>query len=186
MHTFLLLGAHAEWVDKHGITPEILARENGKTDITVTPQEWLANKDNDLRKMEEKLGSVSFGTDRKTGCTALDSLESLVGHVKQTIDYALSTLKAHSYSDCHSHTLADHEETTIAQRVGFAAVGRIHVLFYHRHGPKRQCIVKKALVTAHIHGPSPYTFLQFKAASLRRPILFCKADDTSRGQRTQV
>jgi len=104
----------------------------------VILQEWLANKDNNLRKMEEKLGSVSFGTDRKTSCTALDSLESLVGHVKQTIDYALSTLKAHSYSDCHSHTLADHEETTIAQRVGFAAVGRIHVLFYHRHGPERQ------------------------------------------------
>jgi hypothetical protein len=83
--------------------------------------EWLANKDKDLREMEGDLGSMNFGTDRKTRCAALDSLESSMERtldVKQSIDHALNTLKAHTYSDRHLHTLANYEELNVAWRVG--------------------------------------------------------------------
>jgi hypothetical protein len=37
-------------VDKLGVTPEMLVRENGKEDTVDVLKEWLVNKDRDLRE----------------------------------------------------------------------------------------------------------------------------------------
>src|ERR1700691_2352180 len=52
--------------------------------------------------------SLGMGKDRKAiSADALDTLERKRLHVKQPIDHMLNTLKAHSHSDPHSHTLSD-------------------------------------------------------------------------------
>ena len=105
--------------------------------------------------MEGDLGSMNFGTDRKTRCAALDSLESSMERtldVKQSIDHALNTLKAHTYSDRHSHTLANYEELNVAWRVGSQRSGNACSVL----APTQQFIIRKSLTIAHIQW-SPYT-----------------------------
>ena len=105
VRTLLLHGAHADRSDKHGVTPEMLARENGMVATADVLREWLANKDKDLREREgggEEAVTSSGG--RRTSCVGpLDAFESSVNrrrlHVKQSIEFALNTLKAHSYPD---------------------------------------------------------------------------------------
>ena len=105
VRTLLLHGAHADRPDKHGVTPEMLARENGMVATADVLREWLANKDKDLREREgggEEAVTSSGG--RRTSCVGpLDAFESSVNrrrlHVKQSIEFALNTLKAHSYPD---------------------------------------------------------------------------------------
>jgi hypothetical protein len=94
----------------------MLARENEMGTAEVL-REWLANKDKDLREWEPSGGgdkstaANGHGKDWKvSGTGPLDALKCLVRrrlHVKQLIDHALNTLKAHSHCDTHSHTLAD-------------------------------------------------------------------------------
>jgi len=47
--TLLSHGAHADR-QKHGVTPEMLARGNEKEDTADVLKEWLENKDKDLRE----------------------------------------------------------------------------------------------------------------------------------------
>ena len=56
VRTLLLHGAHADRADKYGVTPEMLARENGKEGMAEVLKEWLANKDRDLREAGEIIG----------------------------------------------------------------------------------------------------------------------------------
>ncbi|KIM78392.1 hypothetical protein PILCRDRAFT_36754, partial [Piloderma croceum F 1598] len=41
----LLHGAHADRANKHGVTLEMLARENGKDSTAGLLKEWLENRD---------------------------------------------------------------------------------------------------------------------------------------------
>ncbi|KAJ7497030.1 hypothetical protein FB451DRAFT_1017267 [Mycena latifolia] len=50
--TLLLRGAHANRADKHGITPEMLARQNGWEECADVLKEWILNKDRDLRERQ--------------------------------------------------------------------------------------------------------------------------------------
>ncbi|KAJ7496840.1 hypothetical protein FB451DRAFT_1017209 [Mycena latifolia] len=50
--TLLLRGAHASRADKHGITPEMLARQNGWEECADVLKEWILNKDRDLRERQ--------------------------------------------------------------------------------------------------------------------------------------
>jgi hypothetical protein len=43
VRTFLFYDTHADLADKHGVTHEILARENEKEGIAEMLKEWLAN-----------------------------------------------------------------------------------------------------------------------------------------------
>ncbi|EPQ57654.1 ankyrin, partial [Gloeophyllum trabeum ATCC 11539] len=46
--TLLQHGAHPDRPDKHGITPEMLARDNGYTETADLLRNWKINKDRDL------------------------------------------------------------------------------------------------------------------------------------------
>jgi hypothetical protein len=57
---------------------------------------------------DDSVGCMDVGKERKAcSMCAWDTLERKRLHVKQSIDQALNTLKAHSRSDPHSHTRAD-------------------------------------------------------------------------------
>ncbi|KAF8070817.1 hypothetical protein FPV67DRAFT_1561538 [Lyophyllum atratum] len=113
--TLLLLhGAHANRSDKHGITPEILARQHGWLECADVLKQWLVNKDRDLR--ERPGGGVSDDS-RGVGTsgTARERIGSFSGegesqppstrrriHVKHSIDNALNKLKS-STTDTKLH-----------------------------------------------------------------------------------
>jgi len=117
VRTLLLHGAHADRADKHGVTPEMLARENGM-ETTADALREAVNKDRDLRERsgsgsgsgDEGISGSGGGKDKKPCGTAgaLECLETSVRkrlHVKQSIDHALNTFKGHSHSDPHTHML---------------------------------------------------------------------------------
>ena len=101
--TLLLLhGAHADRSDKHGVTPETLARQNGWLECAGVLQKWVLNKDKDLRERpsgvaddskavsRERLGS--FGTDAsEPSLTMRRRLQ-----MKHSIDTALNRLRSSS------------------------------------------------------------------------------------------
>ncbi|KAF5380635.1 hypothetical protein D9615_004756 [Tricholomella constricta] len=106
--TLLLLhGAHANRSDKHGVTPEMLARQHGWLECADVLQQWLVNKDRDLR--ERPGGEVADDVRRiaPSGCATRERIGSLSGdgessqaastrriiHVKHSIDNALNKLK---------------------------------------------------------------------------------------------
>jgi hypothetical protein len=80
----------------------MLAREYGKENTADLLKGWLDDRDRDLN------ASGSGGVDERTSCIGpLHSLERKRLHVKQSINHALNSLKFHTHSDSHSHTLAD-------------------------------------------------------------------------------
>lgn len=113
VRTLLLHGAHADRPDKHGVTPEMLARESGMDDTAELLKEWLLNKDKDLRErggLEDEVTSLKER--RPSPCNAFDAIENSVRkrlHVKRSIDRALNTLKpsSHSLSDSYSNAASD-------------------------------------------------------------------------------
>jgi len=46
-------GAHPDRADKHGVTPESLARENGHENCAETIRQWIEQKDQDLKNRAE-------------------------------------------------------------------------------------------------------------------------------------
>ncbi|KIM74769.1 hypothetical protein PILCRDRAFT_14205 [Piloderma croceum F 1598] len=86
--------AHTDLVDKHGVTHEMLVRENGKQGMVEMLKEWLAYKNGDLGEHEGDVGSWG-GTERRTTSTGvLNCLEYTVRkrlHVKRSIDHALNS-----------------------------------------------------------------------------------------------
>ncbi|KAG6866419.1 hypothetical protein C0991_004704 [Blastosporella zonata] len=102
VNLLLLHGAHANRADKHGITPEMLARQHGWLECSDVLRQWLVNKDRDLRERpggaapndssagpsRERIGSFSSDVDSQTP-SARRRL-----HVKHSIDNALNKLKS--------------------------------------------------------------------------------------------
>ncbi|KAF9462403.1 hypothetical protein BDZ94DRAFT_1194532 [Collybia nuda] len=56
VHVLLLHGAHANRSDKHGITPEMLARQHGWLECAEVLKQWVINKDRDLRERPSGIG----------------------------------------------------------------------------------------------------------------------------------
>ncbi|KAG6880018.1 hypothetical protein C0992_007815 [Termitomyces sp. T32_za158] len=102
VNLLLLHGAHASRSDKHGITPEMLARQHGWLECAEVLKQWLVNKDRDLR---ERPGGVhptdsSVGSFRERISSFGSDVESQNAstrrrlHVKHSIDNALNKLKS--------------------------------------------------------------------------------------------
>ncbi|KAK7685218.1 hypothetical protein QCA50_011581 [Cerrena zonata] len=104
--TLLLHGAHPDRPDKHGITPEMLARQNGWVNCADILKEWSFNKDRDLRERENKKSSQplmsteepvsSKQKESHAYCGSLDCTECSTRkriRVKRSIDNAVRVLK---------------------------------------------------------------------------------------------
>ncbi|KAJ7125005.1 hypothetical protein C8R44DRAFT_128809 [Mycena epipterygia] len=105
--TLLLRGAHANRADKHGITPEMLARQNGWDECAEVLKSWILNKDRDLRERQgppeadEPVGvpmSRFASRDRDASGSFCDGETSTRRriHMKRSMDTALSMLKGSS------------------------------------------------------------------------------------------
>lgn len=104
--TLLMHGAHPDRADKHGTTPEMLARQNGWVACADILRNWTLNKDRDLREKEELVPSQSGDgnfTDFKHACGGPEcrACNSKRLRVKRSIDHALNMLKP-SLSQLHS------------------------------------------------------------------------------------
>ena len=108
--TLLLLhGAHADRADKHGITPEMLAQENGWVECVKVLNDWILNKDQDLRDREgydaRPGSSIGLHPHDHEPSRSADTVSSFSSrkrlHVKQSIDTALNKLKC---TDSQSRT----------------------------------------------------------------------------------
>lgn len=105
VNLLLLHGAHADLPDKHAITPEKLALQNGWLECAQVLKDWIVNKDRDLRERETVIpwdGSSTLYTSR-SGDTLNSESEpvSPPSHrrrlqVKHSIDTALNMLKSSS------------------------------------------------------------------------------------------
>ncbi|KAF9653934.1 hypothetical protein BDM02DRAFT_3158602 [Thelephora ganbajun] len=82
-------GAHPDRADKHGVTPEALARESGHENCAETIRRWIEQKDEDLKNRAE------YPYDGPSSSTADGSSRKRL-HVKRSIDNALSLFRTHS------------------------------------------------------------------------------------------
>lgn len=106
----LLHGAHSDRPDKHGITPEMLARQNGWVACAATIKEWNFHKDADLREREQPSSPPFADTEDTTPfkpkephtyCGSLDCPECSTRkriRVKRSIDNAVRVLKSHHHA----------------------------------------------------------------------------------------
>lgn len=85
----LQYGAHPDRADKHGVTPESLARENGHENCAETIRQWIEQKDQDLKNRAE------YPYDGPSSST-LDVSSRKHLHVKRSIDNALNLFRTHS------------------------------------------------------------------------------------------
>lgn len=101
----LLHGAHADRPDKHGVTPEILAQQNGWVECAQVLKDWILNKDRDLREREGRTTTDSqapSATKRGPSGPPFQDIDTSPPpfrrrlHVKQSIDTALNMLKSSS------------------------------------------------------------------------------------------
>ena len=108
--TLLLLhGAHADRADKHGITPEMLAQQNGWVECVKVLNDWILNKDQDLRDREgydaRPGSSTGLHPHDQEPLHSADTVSSFSSrkclNVKQSIDTALNKLK---HTDSQSRT----------------------------------------------------------------------------------
>jgi hypothetical protein len=56
--TLLRHGARPDRADKRGVTPEVVARQNGWLACADAIRDWIANKDRDLLERETLLGGI--------------------------------------------------------------------------------------------------------------------------------
>ncbi|KXN87352.1 Ankyrin repeat, PH and SEC7 domain containing protein secG [Leucoagaricus sp. SymC.cos] len=113
----LLHGAHADRPDKHGITPEALARQHGWIECADDLKQWILNKDKDLRDRAEFV--VSDDRDhgkRRNRIGSFGDQESSQPprrrlHVKQSIDTALNMLKSSSSNLAEVYHRGNHTPT---------------------------------------------------------------------------
>ncbi|KAF8893900.1 hypothetical protein BD779DRAFT_1467501 [Infundibulicybe gibba] len=104
-------GAHANRADKHGVTPEMLARQHGWLECAEVLRAWILNKDRDLRERESRNrlrdgpsghsqshqridASITDGESSFRASSSPSGRRRL--HVKQSIDTALNMLKSSS------------------------------------------------------------------------------------------
>ncbi|KAJ7072572.1 hypothetical protein C8F01DRAFT_1361898 [Mycena amicta] len=76
-------GAHANRPDKHGVTPEMVARQNGRDECAEELHSWARNRDKDLLEREAPADEDENGTRRRI-------------HMKRSVDTALSVFKGAS------------------------------------------------------------------------------------------
>ncbi|KAF7375912.1 hypothetical protein MSAN_00005600 [Mycena sanguinolenta] len=95
VQTLLLRGAHANRADKHGITPEMLARQNGWDDCADVLKTWIINKDRDLRERQGPTDPIepTSGRGRVDSMGEGESSTRRRLHMKRSMDTALSMLK---------------------------------------------------------------------------------------------
>ena len=89
LNLLLLHGAHADRADKHGVTPEMVAEENGWLECSVVLRQWITDKDRDLREREPPL----IVDDRSDVSASPPLCRSRRLHVKRSMDTALAMLK---------------------------------------------------------------------------------------------
>ncbi|KAJ7188571.1 hypothetical protein C8R46DRAFT_1055134 [Mycena filopes] len=97
--TLLLRGAHANRADKHGITPEMLARQNGWDECADVLSTWILNKDRDLRERQAPGDQPEDPPGRRDRDGSVGEAESSTRrriHMKRSMDTALSMLKGSS------------------------------------------------------------------------------------------
>ena len=103
----LLHGAHANHPDKHGVTPELIAKQNGWLECAQVLRNWILNKDKDLKDREAtnvaptaSIPPASSSRDASLGGTDSEPLTPPPGRrrlqVKQSIDTALNMFKSPS------------------------------------------------------------------------------------------
>jgi len=95
--TLLLLhGAHANRPDKHGVTPEMLAEQNGWVECAKVLNDWIINKDRDLREREgyavKPPSSPGGAVQHSPEANSSSPRRRL--QMKQSIDTALNLLKS--------------------------------------------------------------------------------------------
>ncbi|KAK7057472.1 hypothetical protein R3P38DRAFT_3168997 [Favolaschia claudopus] len=98
VQTLLLRGAHANRSDKHGITPEMLARQNGHDECADVIKTWMLNKDRDLLERQGPSDS-NDGPSRPRGDSVGEGESSSTRkrlHMKRSMDTAISMLKGSS------------------------------------------------------------------------------------------
>ncbi|KAH9979101.1 ankyrin repeat-containing domain protein [Lactifluus volemus] len=87
--TLLRHGARPDRADKRGVTPEVLARDNGWLPCADAIRDWIVNKDRDLVERETLLGAIPLDEPEPTShcrehhgsvCTC-DGLECISTHV---------------------------------------------------------------------------------------------------------
>lgn len=97
-HTHIVLillqhGAHPDRADKHGITPEALARQTGHNECAQIIRQWTAEKDQDLRDRDAYEVHPIVSEDRRRSFT--EGTRRHLG-VKRSIDHALNLFKSTS------------------------------------------------------------------------------------------
>jgi hypothetical protein len=103
VRTLTLHVAHADRADKHSVTPEMLAKNNRKGSTAEALRDSLKNKDKDLRLRCR--GRVWAGK-RAPRALWIPSRGNGFTSSSPFTTRLFNTLKAHSNSDPHSHTLA--------------------------------------------------------------------------------
>jgi hypothetical protein len=98
-------GAHPDRADKHGITPESLARDSGHETCADTIRQWIEQKDQDLRNRAE------YPYDGPPSSTT-DNCPRKHLHVKRSIDNALSLFRTHSSTPLVLTPPPEHSPTT--------------------------------------------------------------------------
>lgn len=94
-------GAIADRPDKHGVTPEMVARQNGYIECADYLHSWICNKDRDLRERETRSGMGHRDQQSPERADTPDIYGDAASgskrlKVKRSIDTALSMLKASS------------------------------------------------------------------------------------------
>ncbi|KIP11539.1 hypothetical protein PHLGIDRAFT_83161, partial [Phlebiopsis gigantea 11061_1 CR5-6] len=119
--TLLMHGAHPDRTDKHGMTPEMIARQNGHSDCADILRQWAHNKDRDLREREAH-GSNSIDDQSnkdERGHSYCGSLECFICatrkriRMKRSIDNAFHILR-HSSSSTSAVATPPHSAGSIS------------------------------------------------------------------------
>ncbi|RDX47101.1 hypothetical protein OH76DRAFT_1484944 [Lentinus brumalis] len=87
--TLLLHGAHPDRADKHNITPQMLARQNGWTRCAELLSKWTHEKDRDLRERETLAPELDAASRDECDCKPFDKKLK----VKRSIDNALNKIR---------------------------------------------------------------------------------------------
>ncbi|KAJ7128968.1 hypothetical protein C8R43DRAFT_896683 [Mycena crocata] len=121
--TLLLRGAHANRADKHGITPEMLARQNGWDECAEVLKSWILNKDRDLRERQGPAEADEPPVGVPLNRFASRERDGSVGegetstrrriHMKRSMDTALSMIKGKGSLDVLKPPLPSSSTSTL-------------------------------------------------------------------------